>query len=114
MLVTLMCEAARKRHTSISNPLVIDAGFYKISAGDVLREAKGIPALVHRNIRIAVIQLLSSIDQLNALIELKGILLGELRGHELIEALLKVHRRANELQGALGEYGGDRRIGAPE
>jgi hypothetical protein len=57
-----------------------------------------------------VIRVLASVEQLNALIETKGLLLNELQGHELIDALLKVHNRADELQRALGEYGGNRRI----
>jgi hypothetical protein len=57
-----------------------------------------------------VVRLVASVDQLNALIETKGLLLNELQGPELIEALLKIHGRADELQGALGEYGGNRRI----
>src|SRR5712692_8234458 len=52
----------------------------------------------------------ASVDQLNALIETKGLLLHELQGQELIDALLKIIAQADELQGTLGEYGGIRRI----
>jgi hypothetical protein len=109
MLVELKCAAVRKRHTT-SNYIVTNPELYKILGGPVLREGKGIPALVHGNIRLAVIHLLAAVDQLNALIETKGLLLNELQGHELIDALLKVQNRAEELQGALGEFGGNRRI----
>jgi multidrug efflux pump subunit AcrA (membrane-fusion protein) len=110
MLVQLLCEFARRRHTTTSNPVVTQPELYKLPVGHVLTEGRGIPTLVHANIRLAVIDLLASIEQLNALIDTKGRLMNELQGHELIEALLKVQNRANELQRALAQYGGDRRI----
>jgi multidrug efflux pump subunit AcrA (membrane-fusion protein) len=110
LLVQLKCDVARRRHTTGPNTTVAQAEAYKISVGHALTEGRGIPSLVHGEIRLAVIRVLASVEQLNALIETKGLLLNELQGHELIDALLKVHNRADELQGALGEYGGNRRI----
>ena len=110
MLVQLKCDAARRRHTTAPNETVTQVELYKISVGYVLSEGRGIPTLVHGNIRVAVIHLLASVEQLNALIETKGVLLNELQGHELIDALLKIRARSVALQRAIGQYGGNRRI----
>jgi hypothetical protein len=57
MLAELKCAAIRKRHIT-SNYIVTNPQLYKISPGPVLGEGKGIPALVHGNIRLTVIHLL--------------------------------------------------------
>jgi hypothetical protein len=94
----------------MKDPAVARPASYKILVGPVLREGRGIPTLVDVEIRLAAINLLVSIDRLNALIDTKGLMLNELRTPELIEALDKIQTRNAELQGALGEYVGGGRI----
>lgn len=106
----LKITAARRRHTGTTSQGAAQVELYKISAGRVFVEARGIPTLVHVKIRRAIINLLGGLDQLNALIDTRGLLLSDLGGSELIKALERVSTRAADLQGALGEYGGDRRI----
>jgi hypothetical protein len=108
--IAMLAQMMRTVADREGNPAVARAGSYKISVGPVLREGRGIPTLVHGKIRLAVIHLSASIEQLNALIDTKGLMLNELRTPELIEALDKIQTRNDELQGALGEYGGNRRI----
>jgi hypothetical protein len=108
--IAMLAEMKRRVADREGNPAVAQAASYKISVGPVLREGRGIPTLVHGKIRLAVIHLLASIEQLNALIDTKGLMLNELRTSELIEALDKIQTRNDELQAALGEYAGDRRI----
>jgi hypothetical protein len=108
--IAMLAEMMRRVADREGNPAVARAGSYKISVGPVLHEGPGIPTLVHGKIRLAVIHLLASIEQLNALIDTKGLMLNELRTPELMEALDKIQTRNDELQGALGEYGRNRRI----
>jgi hypothetical protein len=108
--IAMLAQMMRRVAGREGNPAVARAGSYKISVGPVLREGRGIPTLVNGKIRLAVIHLLASIEQLNALIDTKGLMLNELRTPELIEALDKIQTRNDELQGVLGEYGGNRRI----
>jgi hypothetical protein len=108
--IAMLAELMRRVADREGNPAVARPASYKISVGPVLREGRGIPTLLHGKIRLAVIHLSASIEQLNALIDTKGLMLNELRTPELIEALDKIQTRNDELQGALGEYGGNRRI----
>jgi hypothetical protein len=108
--IAMVAEMLRRVADREGNPAVMRPASYKISVGPVLREGRGIPTLVDAEIRLAAIHLLASIDQLNALIDTKGLMLNELRTPELTEALDKIQTRNDELQGALGEYVGDRRF----
>jgi hypothetical protein len=108
--IAIVAAMLRKVADREGNPAVARPASYKILVGPVLREGRGIPTLVDVEIRLAAINLLVSIDRLNALIDTKGLMLNELRTPELIEALDKIQTRNAELQGALGEYVGGGRI----
>jgi hypothetical protein len=108
--IAIVAAMLRKVADREGNPAVARPASYKILVGPVLREGRDIPTLVDVEIRLAAINLLVSIDRLNALIDTKGLMLNELRTPELIEALDKIQTRNAELQGALGEYVGGGRI----
>jgi F0F1-type ATP synthase membrane subunit b/b' len=110
MLVQLRRNIASRRHIDGPNKNITQVEAYKIPVSQVLKGERGLPTLVHGKIRLAVIELRASIEQLNAIIDTKGVLMKELQGQELIDMLSKIHDRALGLQGALGEYGGNRRI----
>jgi hypothetical protein len=101
VLARLKHDTAHRMHTAATNLTVAQPNAYKISAAGLLREGRGIAILRHRDVFRLVIGLISNIDLLNALIETRGVLLGELQGSELLKALQEIADQANELQRAL-------------
>jgi hypothetical protein len=110
-LARLKHDTANRRHntqrpdprlgTVVTAPIVTQPNLYFISTPSVLREARGVTTLLPKEVLRAVISLINSVDLLNALVEVKGNLLGELQGRELLDTLQRVSDNARELQTAL-------------
>jgi hypothetical protein len=103
LLARLKYATANRRHSVATNLTVTQVNAYEIAVTGIFRERRGVSTLRHGNALRNFIGLLANIDELNALIEVKGLLLGELQARELLDALQRVGDQAEELQRSVSQ-----------